>query len=200
MSGNAMTKTSRATDRRALRTKAALHAALMSLMAGRRYEAIRIKAICANANVGRSTFYEHYAGKDDLKRDGLNRMRSQLVEAQAFRNDSGAFVFSRPLLDHARQHLDHYRSLVRSRGGAMVLDRIRQMVCGFVREDLASSRCSTDPEIALQYVVGAYMSILTWWLDGGARQSPQDVDAAFRRMVFNGVRPLTPPDAGSSRA
>lgn len=195
-----MTKTSAATDRRALRTKAALHAALMSLMADRRYEAITARAICAKASVGRSTFYEHYAGKDDLKRDGLERMRIQIMAAQALRNDGGAFVFSRHLLDHARQHLDHYRSLVRSRSGAMVLERIRQMVCGFVREELAASRGSLDPEIALQYVVGAYMSILTWWLDGGARQSPQDVDAAFRRMVFNGVRPSTAADAGPTRA
>jgi AcrR family transcriptional regulator len=200
MSGNAMTKTSGATDRRALRTKVALHAALMSLMAHRRYETITTKAICAKAKVGRSTFYEHYDGKDDLKRDGLNRMRSQIAEAMAFRSEGGAFVFSRHLLEHARQHLDHYRSLVRSRSGAMVLERIRQMVCGFVQEELATSRGSPDPEIALQYVVGAYMSILTWWLDGGARQSPQDVDAAFRRMVFNGVGPVTSADAGSTRA
>ena len=45
-------------------------------------EAITIKDICDVADVGRSTFYAHYTGKDDLKRSGLEQLRRQLMERQ----------------------------------------------------------------------------------------------------------------------
>jgi AcrR family transcriptional regulator len=69
-----------AIDRRSARTRAMLQHALLSLIAKKRYEAITIKDICEAANVGRSTFYEHYTGKDDLKRCGLEHLRAVLVD------------------------------------------------------------------------------------------------------------------------
>jgi AcrR family transcriptional regulator len=172
-------------DRRATRSKTALHRALMSLMLERRYDAITVKAICAAADVGRSTFYEHYAGKDDLKRDGLERMRHELTEQAANDRETKLLAFTRPMFDHAREHLEHYRSLAGSRAGAVVLERIRQTIGGLVRRELGSA--SADSEIAVQYVVGAYMSVLTWWLDDGAKQAPASIDSAFRRLVSSGM-------------
>ena len=177
-------------DRRVARTKAMLHNALMSLILKRRYEAITIKEICGAANVGRSTFYDHYAGKDDLKRDGLEQLRFELVGRQAKGRGPGVFDFSLPMFEHARDRLNHYRALVGSRAGAMALGKIRQILCDVVRKELAASANPVrDPrEVEVQYVVGAYMSVLTWWLDGGAKQPPQDIDAVFRRLITEGIR------------
>lgn len=69
-------------DRRSARTSATLQHALMSLILEKRYEAITIKDICDAADVGRSTFYAHYKNKDDLKRRGLEHLRSVLVARQ----------------------------------------------------------------------------------------------------------------------
>ena len=169
-----MEATTQSRDRRVARTKAALHSALMSLILRRRYEAITIKEVCDAATVGRATFYDHYAGKDDLKRDGLEQLRFQLVEGQADRKGAAAFGFSLPMFEHARDHLNHYRALVGSRIGKMALDKIRQILCDLIRKELTASTDSSGArrEIAVQYVVGAYMSVLTWWLDTGAKQPP----------------------------
>ncbi len=59
---------------------ARLQQAHKSLLLKKGYEAIRVKDICDVANVGRSTFYAHYTGKDDLKRSGLEQLRRQLME------------------------------------------------------------------------------------------------------------------------
>lgn len=185
-------------DRRVARTKAALHNALMSLILRRRYEAITIKDVCEAANVGRSTFYDHYAGKDDLKRDGLEQLRFKLVEHRADRKDAAAFGFSLRMFEHGRDYLNHYRVLVGSRTGKMALDKIRQILFDLVRKELVAGADLPDArrEIAVQYVVGAYMSVLTWWLDTGARQPPAEIDAVFRRLVTEGIRP----PAGNSKA
>ena len=158
---------------------------------------ITIDDICASANVGRSTFYAHYTSKDDLKRSGLEQLRRMLVDRQKEAlapggGGRGHFGFSLSLLEHARDHLHHYRALVGSRGGAVALGTVRQIVSDLVRNELAatSDGQSTDRiprDLVIQYLVGAYMAVLTWWLDRGAKLTPQEVDAAFRRLATEGV-------------
>ena len=53
-------------DRRARRTRERLQRALIALVGERRYEAIGVQDIADRADLGRSTFYLHYGGKDDL--------------------------------------------------------------------------------------------------------------------------------------
>src|SRR5258706_8084711 len=54
------------TDRRVQRTREQLQQALIDLVSERRYDALTIQEIVERANVGRTTFYLHYTGKDDL--------------------------------------------------------------------------------------------------------------------------------------
>jgi len=190
-----------AMDRRVPRTRAMLQHALMSLIQKKGYEAITIKDICDAANVGRSTFYAHYTSKDDLKRSGLDdHLRSLLVDRQrdvlATAGDIRArsLGFSLTMFEHARDHLNLYRALVGGRGGAVVLGSIRQILSDLVRAELAATvdKKSQDViprELVVQYVVGAYMAVLTWWLDGGAKLPAQRVDAMFRRLATEGIMP-----------
>jgi AcrR family transcriptional regulator len=189
-----------AMDRRIARTRAMLQHALNSLILKKGYEAITIKDICDTANVGRSTFYAHYTSKDDLKRSGLEPLRRLLVdrqrEALARPGDvrDRSLGFSLAMFEHARDHRHHYRALVGGRGGTVALGTIRQILSDLVRGELAATvdKNSPDPiprELVVQYVVGAYMAVLTWWLDGGAKLPPQGVDAMFRHLATEGIMP-----------
>ena len=53
-------------DRRITRTRNALIGAFNHLVLHRRQRHIRVADIVAQANVGRSTFYEHYSSADDI--------------------------------------------------------------------------------------------------------------------------------------
>lgn len=53
-------------DRRTERTRQALLAAFRDLVLDRPYDTLSVGDIVERANVGRSTFYEHYDGKDAL--------------------------------------------------------------------------------------------------------------------------------------
>ena len=92
------------------------------------------------------------------------------------------------MFEHARDHKDHYRALVGGRGGTVSLGTIRQMLSDLVRDELAAtvdkkSEDAIPRELVVHYVVGAYMAVLTWWLDGGAKLPPQRIDAMFRRLA-----------------
>jgi hypothetical protein len=93
---------------------------------------------------------------------------------------------------HARDHREHYRALVGSRGGTVSLGTIRKILSELVRDEVSATadKNSADAiprELVVQYVVGAYMAVMTWWLDGGARLPPQRIDAMFRRLATQGI-------------
>lgn len=189
----------RAIDRRVARTRTMLHNALVTLILKHGYEAITVEDICEAANVGRSTFYDHYKSKEELHLSGLTRLRRQLADRQrecaAEHGQTGAqrLGFSLPMFEHARDHVDHYRTMVGRRGGASALGHLRKLVSDMVRDELGGppGKQTADAmprELAVQFVVGAYVAVLTWWLDGGAKLSPQRIDALFQDLAARGVR------------
>jgi AcrR family transcriptional regulator len=183
-------------DRRVARTRGMLHQALLSLIMEKRYEAISVEDICDRANVGRSTFYAHFTGKDDLKRSGLEHLRRELLDqhrnasasAQASTRPLG---FSLTMFEHARDHMHLYRALVGSKGGAIALDTVRQTLCDFVRGELTRTKArdanGIPREFVVQHIVGAYMAVLIWWLDDGAKLPPRRMDELFQRLMSKGI-------------
>src|SRR5216684_2545696 len=178
----------RAIDRRVARTRGMLQHTLISLILKQDYEAITVEDICEAANVGRSTFYAHYSSKDDLKRRGLEEhLRTLLADRQkdalATPEDRDRSLgFSLTMFEHARDHADLHRALVGGRGGTVSLGQIRQILSDLVRNEFAATvgknSADTIPgELIVQYVVGAYMAVMTWWLDGGAKLPPERIDA-----------------------
>ena len=67
--------------RRVRKTRAALGNALLELLAERRFDQITVTDIVDRADVGRSTFYVHFADREDLLQGTLDRLRTELREA-----------------------------------------------------------------------------------------------------------------------
>ncbi|HKS56558.1 MAG TPA: TetR/AcrR family transcriptional regulator [Steroidobacteraceae bacterium] len=190
---------SKTTDRRVSRTRETLQQCFCALLRRKRYEAITVDDICSAANVGRSTFYAHYKSKDDLKRSGLAESlhsavleRQKLAHVNAGEAQAPRLNFSLSVFEHARDHLDHYRTLAGGRGGVVALAKVRQMVTRLVCDELALERAGDsaseiEREAAVEYVVGGYMAMLTWWLDRGAKLAPGRIDAMFRELTTRGV-------------
>jgi AcrR family transcriptional regulator len=84
-------------DRRRKRTRAALLKAFAQLLMSEGYEAITVERVCAQADVGRSTFYLHFAGKDGILRESLAGPSSFLV---ALISPEVSAENVRPILEH----------------------------------------------------------------------------------------------------
>ena len=84
--------------------------------------------------------------------------------------------FSRFMTAHLAEQRTLHQALMCGRAGPILLDFIRHALRDIVWAELApgtgSSNAPVDDELSVQFVVGGYMSVLTWWLDRGAKSRP----------------------------
>src|SRR5438552_14100336 len=155
-------------DRRVQRTRALLQDALMALMVERGYEATTVQDIIDRANVGRATFYAHFADKETLLVSRLEDLRAMLAHQQQRARGLG---FSLPMLEHARAHLPLYGAIVGRTSGAFVLQRIHRIIADLAALDLKTLGLKATPErpgLATEYIAGAFMAVPTWWVTPAA--------------------------------
>ena len=179
-------------DRRAARTRGALGEALVRLTQRQGYDGVRVGDVCRAADVGRSTFYAHYADKDDLKRRAMgDHLRAVIVEATGDEGCPDPLGFALPLFRHARDHRELRRALGGTQGATIATEVLSEVVRDHVRSVLrlgdGPDPDQTPPEASAVFVAGAWMALCTWWLDRGAVRSPEEMDVLFRRLAGIGV-------------
>lgn len=181
-------------DRRVRRTRTAIHQALISLMREKGYDAVTVTDIIDRADVGRSTFYTHFTDKSDVLDESLAGL-AEFLRAHRATGSGRLFGFSRAMFEHVQEQRPLLQALLGRRGGAVVHDRIARMLTDLVSEELTAvtaGRQSTVPvDLVVTGVVGAYLALLARWLDERETRTPQEMDAAFRRLVLPGVKAAT---------
>lgn len=179
-------------DRRAARTQRALHKALMSLITRKGYEAITVQDVIDEADVGRSTFYGHYSGKESLLRGRFETLRAELTVARrsaAARRPAGPFAFSLALFEHACSQKAVYRALMGSRGGVVATNEMRRVLSGLVAEELSGAwqDGNVPRELGVQFVVSTFLTVLTCLLVQKPKLAPPQADRMFHRLVIEGI-------------
>lgn len=159
------------------------------------WDNVTIGALAERADVGRSTFYSHYRSKEDLLFDGFDAWMESVgapsavdtADTDAARPENGDldvdhFRFSMPLLRHiASRRRFFMATMVRSRSS-----RIRRRVLGTLVSRVRSElrRMERDATDATAHAVaGAFLEVVTWWLEHGTGTSIEEVDHAFQRAV-----------------
>src|SRR6266571_2956756 len=161
------------------------------MMIEKGYEATTVQDIIDRANVGRATFYAHFADKETLLASRIEDLRAMLTQQQQQALETRGGVrerglgFSLAMLEHARSHLPLYAMIVGQRSGAFVVQRIHRTIADLVALDFKGP--AEQRALATEYVAGAFMAVLTWWLDHGAKLPPQEVDVIVRRLVMQGL-------------
>ena len=191
----------KAEDRRVRRTRVLLQNALMSLMIEKGYESITVQDIIDRADVGRATFYAHFADKQSLLSSRLEDLRGRLLQEQratlmTVGNGADALSFSRAMLEHASESLPLWRKLAGEESGAFVLARIHEMLAELVRNDVAAMGCTqrgAEREALIQYLTGGFVALMTWWLNAGARLSVDEIDTRFGKLAMQGLASFVAP-------
>ncbi len=172
----------------------------MSLIVERGYEKTSVQDILDRADVGRATFYLHYRSKEDLLRKSLDRLRELLIkECRTTTGETKSrlpLAFSLAFFRHVDSHRKLYRAVVGRESGFIVDRQMRRLLVDLVRDEITSSGQAKlkQPwvDMVAQYVVGALMSMVTWWLDFNVKLSPEETDETFRHMTLPAIASQIP--------
>lgn len=172
-------------DRRVQRTRRALREAMVALILERGWDGFGVQELCDRADVARSTFYTHFADKEDLLVGGLDDLRKGLRAQLAAQGWPGTPLgFARGLLEHAAEQQRLFRAIVGKRSGQLVQKRFRDLVLGLVKEDLgASLPASPNREAAAHFIAGGLLELLNWWLESRSPIGPEKVEAIFHAFA-----------------
>ena len=116
-------------DRRVRRTRRALRDALIELILERGWEGFGVQDVCERADVGRSTFYTHFADKEELVAGSFDDLRRTIrAQVAGGGGDARPLAFSRGLVEHAHEQRRLFLAVVGKRSGLLVQRRFRELV------------------------------------------------------------------------
>lgn len=175
-------------DRRTRRTRQAISDALVELMLEKTYNAITVQEIIDRADVGRSTFYSHYADKDDLLTSLFERFGRQL-ELTSTRQYKVLPIME--VFEHVAENHRLFKALIWGSGTDIVLrsmhDHLDVHLENKLQEKLGRGEPSIKVKMVAHYITGVLMILMKWWLDEKQPFSAAEMDTHFHELVVPGV-------------
>jgi len=181
-------------DERTRRTCERLGMALITLMQEQPIEKVTVQDVLDRAEVGRSTFYVHYRDKDDLLFSQLEMFcehMSTVLDVRKEKSDRVAAVTE--VFDHVGQenklfraladsgHLHDFYALAEGYFTRGIEQRLKQ-------SPRAAKLSPQELRVRSAALAGSFLSLMRWWIDTSAKQTPREMDELFHRMVWNGMR------------
>lgn len=174
------------TDPRRQRTQAALLQAFHELVLSGEEREIRVADIIRRADVGRSTFYEHYANAGDLHLQALAGPMSILADAITSRDQQTRL---QSLLDH----FDEFRPRARRTfTDATTRDQVAGLLTQQVDERLRRKQSSgVVPDLLPRQLAESALALIRVWLCDEVTCSSAELAAAICRssqLLLDGLK------------
>ncbi len=161
-----MASAGRLPDRRKTRTRRAIIHAFSTLMFERRYDEFGVADIAEAANVGRSTFYEHFSGKDVLLREAMRPMLAVLAAAAAGTPD-------RPRLTAVTEHFWQNRRMARIVFATPMRALVERQLANAIAEKLGAQ--NPGQRLAAVQAAVAQIAAFDAWTSGAIGASLEEM-------------------------
>jgi len=201
-------ETRRRVDRRIVRTRQLLREALLALISEKGYDGIRVLDIAERANLNRATFYLHYRDKSDLLLQSSEDVFNDLATRfEPITKDNLALdkppIQLQIVFEHVAQHADFYRVILGKDGVPAFAAKLREYIAAISHERVDQLHALfpdaaqiIDSRYVANYVAGALVGTITWWLETGMPHSSDFMADRFAWLTIAGCYPmlgLTPP-------
>lgn len=151
-------------DPRTVRSKEALHGAMLTLLDEKPFADITIRALCAEAGIGYTTFFRHHPSKESLFEEVAAEQVGALVElAVSILNTKNLRAAAEAIFIHVNAHRMMWSTLLT--GGAA--GKIREEFLNRAREaavPLAKSTKKVPMDCGIVLTVSGTIELIDWWL------------------------------------
>lgn len=175
-------------DRRQQKTKEAILAAFNDLLSSKNYNKITVQNIIDRANVGRSTFYDHFQTKDDLLKEMctsiFNHVFSEGLRSENSHDFSSTDSSISNVIAHIIYHLrDNKRNII-----GILSCGSSEIFLGFFRQYLTEifskhlnyqEKADVPSDFVLNNFACSFICMIQWWIKGGMKESPEQLTAYF---------------------
>ena len=190
-------KEARRDDRRVRRTRAQLRKALAELLQEKSADVLSVTELTSRADLNRGTFYCHYKDIYDM----LDQLEAETLEEFSALMDSYPAVRLReglrPILEDVflfiQRNLDLAASAMNLWGRSSFLERLKALLRDKVARDwsdLYHFSGDVQREHCLNFLVGGIIGLVQSWLEGGGRETPQEMAALAEALILHGIQPF----------
>lgn len=180
-------------DLRVQKTYAALTTAFTALMESQPYEQITVAQLCEAALIRRTTFYKHFADKDEFLTFYILTLRDEFergLEAQAGNLPVREYVCGmfEKVVAFFNEHKRLMDNALLGASAGVLLDALaevmmRDLVSVIERDAKARARVGVPPEVVAAFVCGGMLQALRkWWAAGCSEQGAADIVVLLRTL------------------
>lgn len=180
---------SRDNDARVIRTRAALHRALLQLAERMSFSDITVTAIAEKAGVGYATFFRHFPDKQSLLADIAAELVDGLVVEMGLSATTDPALGGRKLARFIEEHHGICHALLVGAG-----DEMRRAI---IERAYISSQPTAPPSIKglprgllISHSVTATLALMTWSLEHPGAMREEQLAEALHKLVFAPVAAL----------
>jgi AcrR family transcriptional regulator len=180
-------------DQRVRRTRDRLGDALVELLVEKPFDDITVQDVLERAGVSRSTFYSHFRDKNDLFLSDADEFFEGLATALSrFGDKSERVAPVQELFAHIAEVRPFYNALVESGRIHDIWELGREHFARGIEQRLAempkASGLPANRRGAVAHgLAGTLVSLISWWVQHGMKESPQEMDKLFHRLVWAGA-------------
>jgi AcrR family transcriptional regulator len=176
-----------AQDPRAVRTRQALHAALLDLLERKPFADITIRELVAEAGIGYTTFFRHHPTRESLLEDIAAEQIGALIELSVTTlNSSDLRSASEAIFTHVDQRRALWSTLLT--GGAA--GTIREEFLHKAREAALPMGAADDKvpvDCGIVLIVSGTIELIDWWLRSRQPLSVQRVAEIHELVVVSPI-------------
>ena len=178
-------------DRRVTRTKNYLRNAILDLTAERgEFNSIQLNEIADKADVARSTFYLHYADKEELLYDALDVEFHQFMDEIRERHQQDfAPLNLLNILRYVKEHPRYFQVVLSTVGTTKAFDQTRKIFEKFLVNwvDFSAFDASVPHNLITYHITGTVINTIKWWLEPENDYSPEEMKNYIFDLLFSGI-------------
>ena len=182
-------------DRRQKKTREAIFKAFEQLLTQRSYSKITVQDIIDAADVGRTTFYAHFATKDALLEALCNELFEHVFSIRPDRETSHDFSLSegdsRTIVTHILYHLREngmpLARLLVGESSDVFLIYFKRYLNELIIRNLLSGMDHKNKAVPVDFlenhISGSFVNMVQWWIRGGMKEEPKTMADYFFAVI-----------------